>query len=442
VIGAGLTGLRVATVLRQAGHDVLVVERHGVGGVTTRQSTGKLTALQGSRYSTITDQRGADAAQQYATAATSGVRGLRALIESLGIDCGLTVVDDLTFSTQAATLARCTGALESAQAAGLPVEWVEDAELPFAILGGVRLADQAHLDPGALCAGLAAQLPDDRLLTSWAVGNVDEQRDGVIVEGPDGKRIHADQVVVATLAPIHDPALLSTRCSAVRSYGVAAAHPSPPACTAISVDDPSRSIRGISGPGRTGVVVVGEGHTIGEDQGRGSADRWAALASYAADALGAGAVTHRWVAHDLAPSDGIPFIGRCGPGAQRTWVATGFEKWGISTAFVAADLIRGELAGSPPPWAALFDPRRIAASATTELVRTGVRSARHLVVDRVKDALTGQEKRPRCTHLGCTLTFDTDERTWDCPCHGSRFGDDGQVVSGPATKPIRVDPSP
>jgi nitrite reductase/ring-hydroxylating ferredoxin subunit len=117
-------------------------------------------------------------------------------------------------------------------------------------------------------------------------------------------------------------------------------------------------------------------------------------------------------------------------------VITGFQKWGISTAYAAADAILGELEGTPRAWADIFDPRRMAPSLTTKLVEDGLRAARHLVIDRVDDVLHGREARPRCTHLGCVLSFDDDEQTWDCPCHGSRYDAGGAVVCGPATAPL------
>lgn len=436
VVGAGLTGLLTATVLRQAGLEVVVLERHGIGGVTSRGSTGKLTALQGARSSKVRELRNAEAAERYAAAATFGVAGLRSLIETMGIDCHLTAADDLTFATEPQAVERCAAELEAASAAGLPVRWVDTSDLPFPILGAVQLDGQAHLDPGALCAGLADHLGPEHVVTGWPVLDVDQRAEGVELQGPDGARLRADHVVIATLGPIHDPALLATRCSAMRSYGVAAPHDAPPASTSISLDESSRSIRPASGPAGTGVIVVGEGHVMGEYEGRPASERWAALEQYARSTLGAGVATHRWVAHDLVPSDGVPFIGRLHPGAHRAWVATGFQKWGISTAFVAADLIAGAIQGEDRPWSEVFDPGRIAASATTELARGAVRSVKHLIVEPVAAALSGDDAGPRCTHLGCSLAFDDEERTWDCPCHGSRFDEAGQVISGPATRPL------
>jgi glycine/D-amino acid oxidase-like deaminating enzyme len=441
VVGAGLAGLVTAVVLQRAGSDVLVLERHGVGGVTTRGSTGKLTALQGETLVRIAKHRGADAAATYATASLRGVAGLRSLVEELGIDCALSDAADHVFATEREGAARCQRLLEVAQAAGLPVRGVDQIELPFDVRGAVRLDGQAHLDPGALCAGLAAALPAGTVLEHTAVSDVDEHGDEVEVTVDDGTRVAADQVVIATLGPIHDPALLAARCEARRSYAVAAPHPDPVSGTYISLDVQARSIRPARIDGGPAVVVAGGGHVVAETGGRTSDERWRDLEQYATGVLGAGAPEHRWVAHDLIPSDHVPFIGLVAPGAHRRWVISGFQKWGISTAHVAADLLLGELEGAPRGWAGLFDPRRIVPSLTTNLLQDGARAVRHLVVDRLVDLRPGGRRRPRCTHLGCVLDFDADEQTWDCPCHGSRYDAVGSVIAGPATRPLS-DPPP
>ena len=180
---------------------------------------------------------------------------------------------------------------------------------------------------------------------------------------------------------------------------------------------------------------------MAEPGSRTAEDRWAELEGYAVEAFGAGPAERRWVTHDLLPSDSVPFIGRVAPGADRRWVISGFQKWGISTSYVAADLLLGELEGAPRPAAALFDPRRMASSLTVKLAQDGARAVKHLVVDRLVDLRPGRRRRPRCSHLGCVLDFDEAERSWDCPCHGSRYDAEGGVICGPATKAIDVPPA-
>jgi glycine/D-amino acid oxidase-like deaminating enzyme len=317
------------------------------------------------------------------------------------------------------------------------VRWVEQTELPFEVRGAVRLEGQAHLDPSALCAGLADALPAGSVAERAAVVDVTEDDDGVDVRVVDGTRLRADHVVIATLGPIHDPALLAARCEARRSYAIAAPRTGGLEGTYISLDADPVSLRPAQVDGRPGIVVGGGGHVVAEHGGRSSRARWEQLEQLAVRDLAAEPASHRWVAHDLTPSDHVPFIGRVAPGAERRWVASGFQKWGIATSFVAGDLLLGELQGTPRPWAPLFDPRRMAASLTSDLLRDGLRAGRHLVVDRLADLRPGRDRRPRCTHLGCVLSFDDDEGSWDCPCHGSRYEADGSVISGPASRDLQ-----
>jgi glycine/D-amino acid oxidase-like deaminating enzyme len=440
VVGAGLTGLLTATRLVEEGVDTIVVERHGIGGVTTRGSTGKLTALQGGRYSTITQHRDPAAAATYATATQRGVDGLRSLIGALRINCAFTPAADHTFAVTPDGLTRCQAEFDAATEAGLPVTWVDDPRLPIPTLGAVRLDDQAHLDPGALCAGLAERL-GQRIIERCAVLDVTEHVDRVEIAVDDGTTITANHAVIATLGPIHDPAFLSTRCSPKRSYAVACPHPDPPVGMYISLDDDARSVRPATIRDQSAIIVAGEGHTVGEPGDHSGAERWDRLDAYA-QALGAGPSLHRWVAHDLVPSDGIPFIGSAAPGRERTWIATGFQKWGVSTAMIAADLLTDQILETTSPTAALFDPGRIADSVTVELAKDAARAVRHTVIEPIKDALTRTPTGPRCTHLGCVVAYDESERTWECPCHGSRFATDGTVVNGPATRPLDLPDTP
>jgi nitrite reductase/ring-hydroxylating ferredoxin subunit len=171
---------------------------------------------------------------------------------------------------------------------------------------------------------------------------------------------------------------------------------------------------------------------MGEDDAGPS--RWETLRSWAVEHFGEIEVTHRWATHDLTPTDHVPFIGRLAPGAQRGWVATGFAKWGMTNGYVAAHLISEAIAERDVPWAAGFDSTRIAASVNRQLVSAGKTAVKHLVADRIT-----RRDAPRCTHQGCVLTPDDALGTWDCPCHGSRFTAGGQVVQGPANKPLEPD---
>lgn len=430
VVGGGITGLVTALLLRQAGARVAVLERHTIGGVATRNTTAKVSALQGTVYSELTSRRGPDVAAAYATAQLDAVAGIRECVEELDVDCALTPSAAFTYATEPGAAERAHREHAAAVAAGLPARWTRATGLPIEVAGAVRLDDQMHFDPGAFCAGIARRLDPALIGEHTVVRGVDEHQGGCTIALEHGTPITAAHVVLATQAPVVDPGFLANRCRPMQSYAIAARIDAPaPAGMYLSCDSSVRSVRPASIGGDPRLVVGGEGHPVGDDDAR--PDRWDALAAWTTGAFGPAEVTHRWATHDLVTTDRMPFIGRLVPGAHRRWVATGFAKWGMTNAYVAARLITEAIGGGSVPWAHAFDSTRVASTVNRQLWSLGRKTATHLVSDRLS-----RRGEPRCTHQGCVLRRDAALDTWDCPCHGSRFQADGSVVQGPATTPL------
>lgn len=430
VVGAGITGLLTALLLQRAGADVLVLDRHGVGGVATRNTTAKVSALQGLAYRRIAATRGHEHAAMYGTAQMDAVAALRRLISELRIECGLTEASAFTYATEVRAAELAEEELAAATNAGVPVECVSDTELPFPVRRAIRLEGQAHLNPGSLCAGLAAALGQGCLVEHAAVVDVREESDGCAVVLDGGARITSDHVVLATQAPISDPALLSNRCTPWQSYCLAARFSDGvPQGMYLSCDESTRSLRPALVNGEVVAVIAGAGHRVGAPQA--THERWEELRLWAAQSFGEIEVTHRWATHDLESTDRVPFIGRLSASSQRRWVATGFAKWGMTNAYVAAHVISSGIAGSDVPWASAFDSTRVGSTLNRDLIPIAATAAQGLVGDRI---LRRQE--PRCSHQGCVLRSDPALGTWDCPCHGSRFAADGTVIQGPASRPV------
>jgi glycine/D-amino acid oxidase-like deaminating enzyme len=431
VVGAGIAGLLTATLLARSGAEVLVVDRYEIGGVATRNTTAKISALQGTAYSAIRARRGDDAASQYAAAQLDAVGGIRRLVDELQIRCALTEASAYTYATEHAGGEHARSEYTAALEAGLPVRWEDDTDLPFDVVGAVRLDGQLHFNPGEFCTALAAELGPHRIAELAVVRDIEEQPDGCTVSLADETEISAGNVVIATQGPIIDPALLANRCAPMQSYALAARlSGAVPAGMYLSCDQSVRSLRPALTDEGTIAVVGGEGHHMG-DEGAQPA-RWDALQNWAEGHFGPVEVTHRWATHDLVPTDHVPFVGRLARSAQRRWVATGFAKWGMTNGYVAARIISEAIGGGPAPaWASVFDSTRLASSVNRELLPLGVTATRHLVGDRLL-----RRTEPRCTHQGCVLRRDDAVGTWDCPCHGSRFDPNGTVIQGPATAPL------
>jgi glycine/D-amino acid oxidase-like deaminating enzyme/nitrite reductase/ring-hydroxylating ferredoxin subunit len=467
IIGGGVTGLTVACALALRGARVVVLERRTLGAGTTGGSTAKVTALHGTIYQELAATHGPDIARRYAEANLAGVDQLVATVEELGIDCDLTRAPALTYALDTGALERVDAEAEAASAAGLPVVVDDSSELPLPVQRAVRLDDQAHLHPVRYCLGLAQAVRDagGHVVEGAAVLDVAEADGGVHVEVQDhDDPIVAGVAVLATLLPVVDRGGFFARTTPSRSYALALAVPDDVTVLGmhLSADAPVRSVRPLRLEDGHGLVVGGGGHRTGEVHDTGSyydeLERWAAAT------FPGSRVVARWSAQDFRSSDGIPFVGRM-PTTGRCYVATAFRKWGFSNSATAGTLLADLIDGVESPWADLYDPSR--AGGLPSALHANLTVAKHAVVDRAARLLappvgslepgTGGVVRgghgavaayreedgtlvqvsPTCTHLGCTVRFNDAERSWDCPCHGSRFDLDGTVLEGPAVRPLR-----
>jgi Rieske Fe-S protein len=229
---------------------------------------------------------------------------------------------------------------------------------------------------------------------------------------------------------------------------------------AISSGSPARSVRSFGEV----LIVGGEGHPTGSP--KATPQRFGRLEAFAQEHWDVDQVTHRWSSQDPVPYDHLPFIGPYRPRSKRLWVSSGFMKWGFATATFAAMILTDLIAGRESPWSGTFSPSRVSLRSAHQVARLGTKFAVDMVADRARppSSLSTDGIAPgdagvlqdglgkkgvyrdeggvlhavslRCTHLGCLLRFNSAERSWDCPCHGSRFDVDGAVLEGPAVHPL------
>lgn len=468
VIGGGVTGLTTAVLLLEAGADVTVVEAVAVGHGTTGRTTGKVTSQHGLIYQELVDAHGDHVARTYGRVNQEAIDQVRGLVDRHGIDADLEDADAFVYTEQAGQVGRLRREAEVAAGLGLPAEWTDTTDLPFEVAGAVCFSGQAQLHAVRYVAGLAAVVaahPRGQVIEGTRAHAVRERDDAVTVD-TDGGRVSADHVVVATLLPIVDRGFEFARTVASRTYGIAAraaGDATVPAGMYISAEQPSRSIRRHREGDATYVIVVGDAHETGHDTDTGRHD--AALADFARDRLGATDVRHRWSAQDFTSVDLLPFIGSP-PFARRIHVATGFNKWGLTSGTAAAGIITDQINGRGPAHAAIFSPtRRTITASARGFLRHNLDVAKRFVADRALPDATSIDDIPAggggvvrrdgellavskdaegvatvrsaiCRHLGCVVQWNRAERSWDCPCHGSRYGADGGVLDGPATRPL------
>jgi glycine/D-amino acid oxidase-like deaminating enzyme/nitrite reductase/ring-hydroxylating ferredoxin subunit len=462
VLGGGIAGLSAAALVKREGARVAVIEAGRVGTGVTGCTTAKVSALQATIYSTIASRHGDEKAAVYAEASLAGVELVAALAEQEGIDCELARRRAYTYAAEPSERSPVEQEADAAKRAGLAVELVAGPDLPYPVHGAVRLADQLQFHPLRYAQGLAAAVDGDgSRVFEYTRALAVEEGSPCRVKTSHGE-IVAAQVVVATHYPVLDRGLYFARLEAQRSYCVAARLRSgaPPQGMSISAGDNTRSLRS-----RGDVLIVGgEGHPSGS--GKATPERFARLEAFAREHWDVEAITHRWSAQDPIPYDHLPMIGPYRPGSSRLWVSSGFMKWGLSSATFAARMLADAIAGRDNAWAPAFSPQRLSLRSVPDLAKLGGKFGVDFVGDRLRppQARSGRgiprgEARVvadglgktgvyrdmagavhavslRCTHLGCLLRFNRAERSWDCPCHGSRFAVDGSVLEGPAVHPL------
>jgi glycine/D-amino acid oxidase-like deaminating enzyme/nitrite reductase/ring-hydroxylating ferredoxin subunit len=469
VVGAGLTGLATAYLLARRGVGVTVLEARTVGAVTTGGTTGKVSLLQGTALSRIRELAGEDAARTYVRANRAGQEWL---LEELGEGDTLQRRDAWTYAVTDAGRRRAAQEWHACAAAGLPVKAVDPGStgLPFRTVAALRLEGQAQVHAGRMLDLLLRRVLD-------AGGTVVE---GVRVTGVDGRlpgavqtdhgTVHADRVILATGTPFLDRGLHFALLAPGRSYGSAYEVPGPvPAGMYLSADTPTRSLRTAPVEGRELLVVGGNGHPVGRPDERGMTPRALVeeLDGWTMEHFPGARRTHLWSAQDYTSPDGIPYVGPVHGSEDRILLATGFNKWGMTNGAAAALALAGKVVGQTPPWADLLAGRGAGVSRARSIAKLNAQ-----VAGRLATGLVGAESVPapdtvpegcgvvgrdgvrpvsvstvggvtrrvagRCTHLGGILEWNDSELTWDCPLHGSRFGPDGTVLEGPATRDLEA----
>lgn len=450
VVGAGLTGLTTALLLAESGLSVLVVEARHAGAVTSGRTTGKVSALQGTLLSSAARSARWESVQAYAASTLAAQEWLRERAGDLGV--ALQERPAVTWGEGRDGVGAVEREHRVALDLGLPVELVGDPGLPVPADRAVVLRDQLQLDPVDLVTGLAAAYTaaGGQLVTGWRMRRVRQRRDRVRLTlhptgGGDPAEVSARHVVLATGAPTVDRRLHFARVTAQRSYLLAFEVGEEPLEMALAATGPSRSFRGATIGGRPVLLAGGSGHPTARDGSEpaqaDSVRSW--VDAHWSDARELG----RWSAQDYSTTDHLPLVGSLGGASPDVHVATGFNKWGITSGIAAAIALRGSLTGEPVGWAdPLYDrPWRwrdapALAAVQAGVARGGAEALARAVGPRTRTAQRavtgGCAVAPVCTHLGGPLRWNDLEGSYDCPLHGSRFGPDGEVLEGPATRPL------
>ncbi|MBG5756645.1 FAD-dependent oxidoreductase [Pseudomonas aeruginosa] len=453
VIGAGIVGLSAALALRQAGKTVTVLEALEVGEQVSGRSTAKISAQHGLIYHYLIDTFGRELAQAYADANREALETIARWIGEYRIDCDYQPQSAYAYANTPEGLAALRQEAEAARSLGFDARLLERAPLPFATSGALEFPGQAQFNPARYLVGLARALEaggGQVYRRTRATGFEHDRRWRIAF---DGGTLEADRVVLATHLPVETPVDYASptqpRCHVAMAFRLEERARLPGMF--IGIDPPTHSIR--SGRDAEGPLLLVLGPRFNTGQDGDVARRFVELEDWARRHLPVAEAAWRWCNEDYDTPDRMPYVGEADPRkAPGLYVATGFNAWGISTGTAAGLAIAGEIVDGERPWGTLFAPDRPAAkdfnqggdsqSRIDDPARLtpgsgGVirRGEEHLAVWRDDDGQL-HAVDAACTHMGCTVTWNNAERTWDCPCHGSIFRADGAVLHGPARQPL------
>jgi glycine/D-amino acid oxidase-like deaminating enzyme/nitrite reductase/ring-hydroxylating ferredoxin subunit len=465
IVGGGIVGLAAAQSLFGS-HRVAVFEGARIGHQATGRSTAKVTSQHGPIYRRLVGDLGEDEARAYAQANQDAVAWIVERAEGKAER-----VNAYVYADTPAAADHLREEAEVARRLGLPADFAEDMSIGVKNHGVLRFSEQAQINPCTFLRDLATNLERHSVV----------HEDTRILEIEHGMpcilrtrthTIRAHWVIVATQLPVVGDGNFFAKAYP-HAHPVIAARigdANIPEGMFISAGEPTRSFRRARVAGVDYVVVTGEEYRPGERDGQAQA--FAALDRFLADTFAIPTSDYRWTNEDFKPMDGLPFVGAATEGTPRLLVATGFDAWGISTGVVAAQIlahiIRAESKpGDEHPLAAAFDARRrrplkSAPTFILENAQAGFQMFKDRGLRAKVQPLSeiapgdagiikhnGQQVAVSrdstgnftavsaiCTHLGCVLGWNGVDRTWDCPCHGSRFSATGAVLSGPAVTPL------
>jgi glycine/D-amino acid oxidase-like deaminating enzyme/nitrite reductase/ring-hydroxylating ferredoxin subunit len=458
IIGGGITGITAAQLLKARGATVAVIEASHIASGVTACTTAHLTQVIDARYHKLEQSFGALAARLVADSARDAIDQVFTLVNGADLNCGFERIPGFLFAERADQVEELEIELEATLRAGISAERASPP-LPFPVHNAIRFANQAQFHPRAYVTSLAQGIVG-------AGSHVFEGTRALAVDDGEPCRVHtdlgptvtADRVILATHAPLNR-VLLQTKIAHYRSYVVAGPVRHSPYGLFWDMSDPYHYIRSQRIGDQFYLLVGGEDHKTGQDQE--ARDPFEHLSEYARR-FDVKTITHRWSGQVIESVDGLPFIGR-NAGSERVFVATGFSGDGMLFGTVAAMILTDLCRGTPNRYAELYQATRVKPLASlVSYLEENVDFPLHLLSDTVRppdvssvDVIERGDGKivrvrgerlavyrdeqgglhavsPVCTHLGCHVTFNVSERSWDCPCHGSRFDVDGNVINAPA----------
>ncbi|MFD1360494.1 FAD-dependent oxidoreductase [Lentibacillus salinarum] len=467
IVGGGITGITAAYLLTKQGLKVTLIDAGKLLNGVTGHTTAKITAQHGIIYDEFIQHFGEEKASLYYQACMDAKQFIEETIQTHQIDCDYRQEDAYIFTNSDEYVSQLETEKKAYDQLNISGELSNSMPLDIPVKSVLKMDNQAQFHP----------LKYLNVLVDEAVKNgleIYEQTTAVDIEYTkhpniltrDEHRINCNYVIQASHYPFYDgQGFYPTRMYPERSYIIAVKTPEQfPGGMYINAESPTRSVRSANMNGDDLWLIVGENHKTG--QGQSTMKHYEALQEYAEKQFGISEFVYRWSAQDLTTMDKLPYIGPVTKNEDNVFVATGYRKWGMTNGTIAAKIISNRILDKDNLYGELFTPSRFQADpAVRKFTRMNADVAKHMIkgkleytndnvkdlkpddatVTRVNGKRTGVYKDndhqlyavdTTCKHLGCEVNWNSGDRTWDCPCHGSRYAYTGEVIEGPANEPL------
>ncbi|MDF2613049.1 MAG: FAD-dependent oxidoreductase [Clostridia bacterium] len=469
IVGGGIAGITSAYWLSKEGLRTAVIEADHILRGTTGHTTAKITSQHGLIYHKTKNGLGEELARQYAIANESAIRMIQKIVTENHIDCDYMPQSAYVYTLQDKYVDKIYDEAKTAASLGIKATYAEETPLPFKVKAAVRFDNQAQFHPLKFLLALTKEMTNKGTLIFEQTRVVDIEENGSYILTTDkGNKITAKKVIIASHYPFYNkPAIYFARIYQKRSYVVAVKTKEKyTGGMYISAEDPTRSLRNQPFGTSELILVGGENHKSG--QGKDEAAHYEALADFADEIFTVEDIPYRWSTQDCITLDNIPYVGHFTSKTPNMYITTGFQKWGMTNSMASAMLLRDLIIHGKSPWQDVYTPsRKISPLSAKNFVVQNLNVAFEITKGKLSPLSKDIELNPgeariielegertgayrdeegtlylvntTCPHMGCELFWNEAEKSWDCPCHGSRFSYKGDIIEGPSVYSLSED---
>lgn len=466
VIGGGISGIITSYLLSQSGHEVTLIEANKIIQGTTGHTTAKVTSQHGVIYNKMIKNHGIEMAKKYADSNEWAISFLEETVSKLNISCDFTKEDAFLYTNELSNISILKEEAEACKKLGLLASYEKNIPMPIIAKGGLMMKNQASFHPRRFLLSLIEYITNNNsaIYENTEIIDIDRGNPCKLIT-KDDNIIYADKVVVASHFPFCDNiGFYFAKLFQMRSYILALKIKEDlPTGMFINIEHPTRSIRSHISEKEKLLLIGGENHLTGH--GINETEHYKALQSFAENYFTVEDIPYHWSAQDCVTPDNVPYIGNITDFSPNVYVVTGFNKWGMTNGIVSGKIIHDLITTESSPWEKLYSPSRpLNTPGLTTLLANNIhvgykffqgklapiedenlKPGKGMIIKKYNKKVGAYMDENNfvhlvdttCTHLGCELEWNSAEKSWDCPCHGSRFDFDGNILDSPAIKPLK-----